>query len=225
MQHKSRRTSKQPELCKHETQKGWKKYLNEAWMWIQINICGVVQTECLRLSLWWFLPLKCCKRLRPALWPSDGDCSLLFKSWDIMSILFDSHYGFLCVWIICWQMPGCASEYHSEERGMCGTFSELQNVNITHAYRCLELVCDCRASIFTLSVTWKIIIRSLRSTKAAYNFSSASKPSEPLTAYIIQNIQISNHTRNKWLILTEEIWGEQYMILLKSINTHCTHTF
>lgn len=78
---------------------------------------------------------------------------------------------------------------------------------------------------FHLVSYWKIIIRSLRSTKAAYNFSSASKPSEPLTAYLIQNIQISNHTRNKWLILTEEIWGEQYMILLKSINTHCTHTF
>lgn len=96
MQHKSRRTSKQPELCKHETQKGWKKYLNEAWMWIQINICGVVQTQCLWLSPWWFLPLNCCKRLRPALWPSDGDCSLLFKSWERVC-LYSFNNIFMCV--------------------------------------------------------------------------------------------------------------------------------
>lgn len=42
-----------------------------------------------------FLPLKCCKRLRPVLWPSHGDCILLLKSWERVCLLFQSH--FLCV--------------------------------------------------------------------------------------------------------------------------------
>lgn len=94
------------ELYKHETQKRWKKYLNEVWMWIQINICGVVQTQCLWLSLMVFTTEVLQKAVASAVAFTWWLYLVVQELRERALLLFELNF-FLCVWIICWQMPEC----------------------------------------------------------------------------------------------------------------------
>lgn len=108
------------ELCKHETQKRWKKYLNEVWMWIQINICGAVQTQCLWLSLMVFTT----KVLQKA-----AACTVAFAWWLCLIVqeLRESMSTLSVTFFVCDLPADRWLSVHADK-----TFYEIQNVSIAH---------------------------------------------------------------------------------------------
>lgn len=175
------------EFCKLETRKRWKNYLNEVWMWIQMNICRVVQTQCLWLSLMVFTT-EVLQKAEASAAAFTWWLYLIVQELRKREYVYSELHFFVDAWCSCGQNIFWNSEY------------------VHRSW--LWLVCDCQASIFTLSVTWQNNESCLSSSKAAFNLSSAPKPSDlphcppnkrytNITPYMKQMINWGNEGRTR----------------------------